>query len=85
MFFFSAVTVDELLNATEINRQDDQRTIIDKIIPNHPRIQELISNHLAHDPEQLKQQSPDLVVTSMYEGNVEVENDTNRNLWHDFR
>ncbi|KAL4003307.1 hypothetical protein ACH3XW_7060 [Acanthocheilonema viteae] len=74
------VTIDELLSATEVNRQDDQRTVIDKIIPNHPLFPELMSNNLAHDPEHIQQQSSKLLVASMYERNVEMENNTNRNL-----
>lgn len=73
------------MNATEINRQDDQRTVIDKIIPNHPRVQELISNHSAHNSEHIHQQPPKLMITSMYEGNVGVRNDNNQNLWQDFK
>ncbi|EJW82272.1 hypothetical protein WUBG_06814 [Wuchereria bancrofti] len=79
------VTIDELLNATEINWQDDQRTVIDKIIPNHPCIQESMPNHLAHDSEHIKQQSPKQMMASIYEGNIEIENDNNRNLWQDFK
>ncbi|KAL4003308.1 hypothetical protein ACH3XW_7060 [Acanthocheilonema viteae] len=79
------VTIDELLSATEVNRQDDQRTVIDKIIPNHPLFPELMSNNLAHDPEHIQQQSSKLLVASMYERNVEMENNTNRNLWQDFK
>uniref|UniRef100_A0A0R3S3G2 LRRcap domain-containing protein n=1 Tax=Elaeophora elaphi TaxID=1147741 RepID=A0A0R3S3G2_9BILA len=80
------VTIDELVNATETSRQDDQRTVIDKIIPNHSRVQELISNNLINNPEHIhQQQPPKLMITSMYEGSVEMGNDNNRNLWQNFK
>nr|CDP93271.2 Bm3248 [Brugia malayi] len=78
------VTIDELLNATEINWENDQRTVIDKIIPNHPRIQELMPNHLTHNPGHIKQQSPKQMEAFVYEENIEIQND-NRNLWQDFK
>uniref|UniRef100_A0A915PM85 U2A'/phosphoprotein 32 family A C-terminal domain-containing protein n=1 Tax=Setaria digitata TaxID=48799 RepID=A0A915PM85_9BILA len=86
------VTIEELLTAAETNHQyksnndidDNQRTVIDKIIPNHPRIQELRSDRSVNDPEHRQQLPPKLMATSLYEGIVGMGNTENRNFWQDF-